>query len=131
MLEIWILIKGSQKLIAMAKDRGIAGWPFVILFIFLWFGGEIGGAIAGFIVLGAQGDGFNFGVYLCAVAGAAIGVAITFGIMAAIPKSPPRYDDELDQPRRRAIDEDDDFDRPIRPRDQKGLDDPRFRDRPS
>ena len=72
MLEILILIKGSQKLLSMGKDRGIAGWPFVIPFIFLWFGGEIGGAIAGFIILGVEGDGFNFGVYLCAVAGAAI-----------------------------------------------------------
>jgi hypothetical protein len=131
MLEILLLFKSSRKLLEMAKDRGIAGWPFVILLIILWFGGEVAGAVAGFIFLGApNNDGFNFGVYICAIVGAVIGAGVTFGIMAAIPKSTSYYGDEFDRPNRNALD-DEEFDRAIRPRDPQGLDDPRFRDRPN
>src|SRR5262245_37872026 len=131
MLEIALLFVLSKQINAMAKRRDIVGWPFVILLIALWIIGELTGAVAGVIVLGDNGaDGFNLAIIPFAIPGAAIGAGLTFAIVAVIPKRTHEYDGELDRSRRRAMDEDDDFDRPIRPRDERGVDDPRFRDRP-
>ena len=86
----------------------------------------------------ASGEGLNLGVYLCALVGAAIGAAITFGIMLAFPHRSSndstgdrRFDDDFDRPRRRGNDDDYSHDRPIQSRDPGGSDDPRFRAKPN
>src|SRR5262245_9075511 len=147
MLEILALRGLSSKLREMAKDRGMPEWPFLVLLFVLWFGGEIGGVVVGIVALEQDRDGVNFLLYVFALAGAAIGGAIPFLIMAFIPMVPrdPNADDEFNRPRRGRRrpddDEDDDLDRPIRhdgaaldgrrsSLDDRARDDGRFRDRP-
>jgi hypothetical protein len=146
MLEILALRGMAKKLSEMAKDRGVTAWPFLVLLFVLWFGGEIGGLVAGIATLEHDGDGLNILVYVFALVGALIGGSIPFIIMAMIPvvQRDPSAEDEFRRPRRgrRPLDdEDDDLDKPRRdgaaldsPRsslDDRARDDGRFRDRPN
>lgn len=133
MLEIFLIIAISKKIAAILKEKGRSPTGYVVLFVFLWFGGEIIGAIAGFFLAvamdpGAFNDGFSFVAYLFALVGAAVGALVAYSIANAVPaiEEPHRrdFDDDADEDeedrrrenRRRRRSEDDAFEDPERRR---------------
>jgi hypothetical protein len=106
MLEIFLIIAVSKKISAMMTQKGRNPTGYVILFIALWFGGEIVGGILGAIVTilmdrrAMEGDGLMCGAYVLALIGAAIGGTIGYVIASsASDLSPPRvpdFDDDDD-----------------------------------
>jgi hypothetical protein len=67
MLEIFLIIAVSKKISAMMTQKGRNPTGYIILFIALWFGGEIVGGILGAIVTilmdrrAMEGDGLMCG----------------------------------------------------------------------
>lgn len=59
MCEIVILISMCRYLARTAKSKEQPGWPFVLLMIFSWFVGGIGGAIAGVAITGDDHGDFH------------------------------------------------------------------------
>jgi hypothetical protein len=131
--EIFILVSMCRYLHRTATNKGQPGWPFVLLMIFAWFVGGIGGGIAGIATLGDDSDGrFGFIIgYLIGVSIACIGNAL---IVALLPdrtrdEERYRYEDERDYtdrrsrygdaPRGRLADEDE-YDDRDRDRDYRG-----------
>jgi hypothetical protein len=107
MLEIILVVMISKKIAAMQKEKGRSAAGYIVLFVLLWFGGEIFGAVVGTLVTMAQNpaalnDGFNFVAYLFALVGAAIGGTVGYLIAAAMPP--------LDDPRKKALEVFDDDD---------------------
>jgi hypothetical protein len=109
MLEIVLIVVISKKIAAMLKEKGRSSAGYIVLFVLLWFGGEIVGAIVGTFVTmagmapGGMNDGFNFVAYIFALFGAAIGGTVGYLIANAVPP--------LDDPRKKALDVfDDDLD---------------------
>lgn len=107
MCEIFILVSMCRYLHRTAKNKGQPGWPFVLLMIFAWFVGGIGGAIAGTV---AMGDGGNEDISIPAIIGYVIGVSLAcIGnalIVAMLPDRTrdtdrDRYEDERDYTERR------------------------------
>jgi hypothetical protein len=150
MLEIILVWVASKKIAAMAEYKSYspavrAG--FVIMFIVLWFGGEIMGAVFGTIMTRGREDNF-WKVYFAALAGAGIGAGVGFTIVAILPdqgrlrKKRRRrrrvddddgYEEEGRRPRRRRADVADDYedeDRPRRKRRREDEDDYEDEDRP-
>jgi hypothetical protein len=121
MCEIIIVWALGKMIAEQAAAKGRAGWPFVLMLIFFWIGGEIFGAIVGAIL--SQGEESVL-VYGLALGGAVMGAVLSFTILAMVPAVEKRSrrrvydddDDEDDRPRRRSRrdDDDDDDDRPIR-----------------
>jgi hypothetical protein len=114
MLEILILIRLGQGIANRARAKGRSGGLFVVLLLFLWFGGEICGGIAGAVVgMVAMGQDEPALVvcYLGALAGAAVGAVIAFAVVNGV--APVRKHDEYDDE-----DEYEDYDRPARKRDR-------------
>ena len=113
MLEIIILINLSKKIAAKAREKGRTEWPFVVLLIFLWVGGEISGGIAGAIVstVALGDDEPNLLLMLLgALAGVITGAVLAFQIVKAL--APARtYDDYEDE-------DEEDYDRPKRDHDR-------------
>jgi hypothetical protein len=112
MLEIFLIIAISKKIAAMLKEKGRSAAGYVILFVVMWFGGEIVGAVIGAIVTiaadpnpNAMNAGFPWMAYVMALVGAAIGGGIGYAIAAAVPAI-----EKPDSPRRRARFDDDDED---------------------
>jgi hypothetical protein len=93
MLEIFLVIALSRKIHSMAKEKGHGGALYVVLFVILWFVGEVAGAVIGAIA--SEGEP-GLAVYLFALFGAAAGAAISFIIVSSLPsiKSDTGYDDE-------------------------------------
>ncbi len=94
MLEILLLIHLSKKIAAKAREKGRSGGWFVLLLLFLWFGGEIAGAIAAAVALEVAGEDNFFIVYLAALAGAVCGGVFAFLIVGAL--TPVRSEDDYD-----------------------------------
>ena len=124
MCEIILLFLLGKKIAGMASEKGRAGWPWVLMLIGLWIGGEFTGAVIGAILTDAGGgnqagqDDNMFAILGFALAGAACGAIITFTIVSLLPPV-ESYDDEDDYPRRRRrrrYDEDDSDDYDDRPR---------------
>ena len=125
MLEIFVIIAVSQKIAAMMKEKNRGAAGFIVLFVILWLGGEIVGAIVGVLATelndGPVNDGFPLVPYFFALIGAAIGGTIGYVIPASL--SP------LEDPARRRFDDFDDEDeyereRRRRKRDAEAFDDP-------
>jgi membrane protein YqaA with SNARE-associated domain len=111
MLEIILIVIISKKIATMLAEKGRSAAGYIVLFIFLWIGGEIIGAIVGTVI-----TGFNFLAYVFfALLGAAIGGTIGYLIANSVPA--------LDDPRKKALeefdDEDDDRERERRRRRQE------------
>lgn len=87
MLELFLLTGMCRYVHRMATEQGRAGWPFVLLMIFSWGVGGVGGAVAGVIVF----DGMQFGViagYVMGVIGAC--VLNTLMVSALTEREKPR-----------------------------------------
>src|ERR1700722_20268810 len=89
MLEILLIIHFCKKLGAKIRAKGhSAGW-YQAMFVGLWFGGEVMGAIVGSLIGVAaekgRGEPNLLFVYAFALAGAAIGGFIPFWIAGQLP----------------------------------------------
>jgi hypothetical protein len=85
-IEIIVIISLWKKVGRMVEAKG---HPSVRTFQFMlpvaWFGGQIAGAFTYAFVVGMQGgQPEGFVTYLCGLAGAAIGLAILFGIIRGL-----------------------------------------------
>ena len=97
MIEIFVLITLSKNISARAKSQGRSGVPFVFLLLALWFGGEIGGAVAGVVVsliLEPNSEPEFILPWLLGIACAIIGAFIAFKIVG--PLEPEHSEDRLD-----------------------------------
>jgi len=83
-LEILILWKFGAKVGEMAYRKGYNRAGFIIMFVGMWFGGEILGAIIGVILSGGRADDFG-PIYGGALLGAVVGGVIGYRIVAALP----------------------------------------------
>jgi hypothetical protein len=91
MIEIFVLISLSKNISARAKSQGRSGWPFVLLLLGLWFGGEIGGGFAGGILSLMISPNVEPNFLLCylgAIGCAIIGAVIAFQVVG--PLEPTR-----------------------------------------
>lgn len=87
MLEIIIVVLVSKKIAAMVKEKGRSAGGYVTLFVLLWFGGEIVGAIVGAMMTGGQNagaGGIDMAVYVFALVGAAVGGITGFAIASMV-----------------------------------------------
>lgn len=117
MLEIFVLVAMCRYLHKTARAKGRPGWPFVLLMIFGWFAGAIGGGILGIMIGGDDGEfpiGFIVG-YLVGAALACIGNAIIVNLLTPVhdPEAEEREEEEreyIERRRRQArlADEEDD-----------------------
>jgi membrane protein DedA with SNARE-associated domain len=87
MLEIILVVAISQKIAAMLNAKGRSAVGYVILFVALWVGGEIMGAVIGVIITiasnpNAMDAGFPWMAWVCGLVGAAIGGGIGYAIAA-------------------------------------------------
>jgi hypothetical protein len=109
MLEIILVVWLSKKIAATMKDKGRSPAGYVVLFVLLWFGGEIAGAVVGMVITAMHNPraldlDFNIGVYMFALIGAACGAGIAFLIVHTVPpleQWPDDDDYEYERRRRR------------------------------
>ncbi len=97
MLEIFILIKLSRKIHAIAEEKGRTGSLYVLLLILCWFGGEIGGAFGGLMLSSFLNGGQEpdmLMLYVGAIAMAALGAFLAFTFARAQPALDPEYTEE-------------------------------------
>jgi hypothetical protein len=84
MLEILFIWFLGKKIAAIATAKGRRPAGYVVLFVVMWFGGEISGAIASVATAGGGGpDMCEF--YEFALLGAIVGGVITFIIVSCLP----------------------------------------------
>jgi hypothetical protein len=92
MLEILVIIGLSRKIAATCKEKGRSAVGWIVMFIGLWFGGEVIGAIVGTIgglaASGGEEPGFLI-PWICGLLGAACGAAIAFAIVNGLPSVQP------------------------------------------
>jgi hypothetical protein len=99
MLEILLLIGLWKAIGSLVEQKGRPALPFQILVIVMWIGGEFFGAFVGAVLTRLNNDVgvFNFKIYFCALAGAAIGAGLLFLIAACLPEV--REGDDFDEER--------------------------------
>jgi hypothetical protein len=108
MCEIIVCVLLSMRIAKIAKSKGRSPVGWVILFIALWIGGELTGAVVGAILLGGEDP---FILIVPALIGAALGAATGFAIVNSLSpletedqywdRQSSEYEDELeDRPRR-------------------------------
>jgi hypothetical protein len=87
MLEIILLFVLGKKISEICKSKGRSGWPYVLMFIGLWFFFELAGAVVGVILAPTDAGGEpNFLiVWICGIVGAAGGAVLSFVIVNALP----------------------------------------------
>lgn len=105
MLEVIILFVLGKKIAQMASDRGRAAWPWVLMLVLCWFGGEVLAAIGTVLVISdgnvPLGDDALFIILGVGYLGAIAGAVITFVVVSALPAVPIEDDDDdYEQPRR-------------------------------
>jgi hypothetical protein len=120
MLEIIVLVVLGQKIARMARDRGRAAWPWVLLLIGCWYGGAIAAAVLTMIVMaivdpqaaaanpnGPPGDLLIF--LASALGGAICGAIFAFVVVSLLPdvRDDEDEDDRYERRPRRRYDEDD------------------------
>lgn len=139
MLEIIAIIALSRKIHENAEDKGLPGWPFVLLLLGSWFGFEFIGILFGVLVARPGDLGSICGIYVLAFMGATFGALMSFVVVAAWPRwTPPRREEDLLDPneffkskrprrkkRRRRVEYDDDFEDDPPPRRSRTRDDDR------
>jgi hypothetical protein len=109
MLEIAIVYILAKNIGNKVAAKGHKRFGYQLMLVALWIGGEIAGAIFGFVlqmvmaggVAAPEERGFPWLGYLCALAGAALGAFIAFAIANSLA---PVQDDadfyEIDERRR-------------------------------
>ena len=88
MLEILIVIALCTKMGKMLRAKGRKPLMMQITLVVMWIAGEfIAGFIAGVlhVLRNGQNAEMGFGVYVCAIVGAAIGAGIAFLIAHLLP----------------------------------------------
>jgi hypothetical protein len=88
MLEIILLFALGKKVAAIAKAKGREAWPWVVLFVSMWFGGEICGGISGAFLamdLKVPKDNQFFLIWFAGICGAAVGACLAFVIIHSTP----------------------------------------------
>jgi hypothetical protein len=84
MLEIIALVYLTRRVGGIARGKGRkAGW-FKLMTVLLWFGCEIGGAVAGGIISALAGWPEAV-IYLFALTGAAVGAGLSLLIVKTLP----------------------------------------------
>lgn len=102
MLEIIVLIKLCQKIGENARAKGrAAGW-YQFMLVAFWFGGEVGVALAGGIIMGLVfgedgDDGVFCFMYLLAIGGAILGALLAFQIVASLPEPDREPRDDIER----------------------------------
>ena len=94
MLEIFCLIALGKKIAANARAKDWSGGVAVVVLVALWFGGEIAGAIAGVVglmILNPADEPNLLVLIACGIAGAAVGAAVAFAVVALLPT--PQYEE--------------------------------------
>src|SRR3954463_3453341 len=85
MLEIILLVWLCRKIGAIAREKGRKAVGYQFMLVGMWLGGEIGGMVAGVLMVGANpGGGINPTAYLFALMGAAAGAIVTFVIVNSL-----------------------------------------------
>jgi hypothetical protein len=98
MLEIALIIVISKKIAVQLRKKGRSPAGYIALFVLLWLGGEIVGALVGTVITVVQNpraldSGFNFTAYILALIGAAVGGSIGYIIARVMPPiEKPRWD---------------------------------------
>ena len=97
MLEIILLITLARRIGETVARKGRKGGWYKLLLVLLWFGGEIGGGVVGYLIADAAGTS-EIIAYPIALAGAAAGAGIAFLIAhnaapteVVPPPPPPRF----------------------------------------
>jgi hypothetical protein len=90
MIELVVLVLYCGKIGSMARDRRRSAWPYQLLTVLLWFGGEVGGAFVAIAVFGMQG----LALYAVALGGAALGALTSYCIVNQASFLPPEAPDE-------------------------------------
>jgi hypothetical protein len=109
MLEIVIVYVLAKNIGNKVAAKGHRRFSYQLMLVALWIGGEITGAIFGFVlqavmangVAAPEEQGFPWLGYLCALAGAVIGALIAFAVANSL--APVQNDDdfyEIDERRR-------------------------------
>jgi hypothetical protein len=112
MLEIVVLIVLGQKIAKMARSRGRAAWPWVILLIACWYGGAIAAGVTAAIVMAMadpQAAAANPNdppedllIFIgAALVGAICGAVFAFVVVSQLPDVRDQWDDEDERPERR------------------------------
>jgi hypothetical protein len=148
-LDIIVLFLVGRHIYTIAKRKNRNPVGYVLLLVFGYFGLGVTCGIVAILVAGVDPDRGNDNDFIFAalpgvLIGYALGVALAYVVVGAVPPLPKRryrddgdyddyddyddhprrrrrdedaYDYEDDRPRRRGRDEDDDYDRPRRRRD--------------
>jgi hypothetical protein len=96
MLEILLLIVFCKKIGSIVAEKGYSKFPFQLMLVALWFGGEIAGLVIGFVASGAslgRAGGPDLSVYVFGLGGAAVGAIIAFVIASNLRSQKADYDD--------------------------------------
>ena len=113
MLEIFLLFKLGKRLAGICREKGRAGWPWVVVMLVVYVGGLVGGAIAAGVVYVIANPNVEeppgvvcvLGAYACAIPG----LIVTYWIVKSLPPAEPdpgygpepEYLDDEPPPRRR------------------------------
>jgi hypothetical protein len=146
MLEIILIIFLAKMIGNIATEKGRNAAGYIVLFVLMWVGGEIVGAIIGVII--SRGE-LSVGGYLFAILGAAVGAATAFMITSCMPSVEEdeyvprrrrkrrwiRDEDDDYRPRKRTqrlddADEDESYREKFRPRTRREQEDETYQERP-
>ena len=83
MVELFILVKLSHSIKQIVMQKGYKAWPYQLLFVGMWLGGEIIGGIGGLLLLGE----FQVFGYVIALFFAILGGAIAYKIAERLPNT--------------------------------------------
>jgi membrane protein DedA with SNARE-associated domain len=92
MLEIFALIKMSQRIAEIAREKGRQPAWFVVMLLGFWFVGEVMGAISGVVIAMAflgQKEPNMFVIWLPSVLGALLGSFCAFQIAKHLAPTGP------------------------------------------
>jgi hypothetical protein len=108
MLELLLLWGLSSWIGRIVEQKGLNKWPYQLMLVLFWFGGEITGGIFGFVAMsqggGPQNDEALAMVYVFALGGAVLGAVMAFVIAnAQDDQRRQRYRPQDDSPRNRAF----------------------------
>jgi hypothetical protein len=82
MLEIILLIALCRNLGNKLRAKARTPWPFQLMLVLAWFGGELVGAVVGVVISGDEGGCL---LYLFALMGAAVGAAMVSILVHYLP----------------------------------------------
>jgi hypothetical protein len=95
-LEIILLIVLCKKIGGIVAEKGHKRWPYQLMLVGFWIGGELGGAIVGAVISVATNgprEEPGFMPYVFALVGAAVGAILAFVIANSV--RPVQTDEEF------------------------------------